>query len=112
MEIKTIRWYLRYADGFDEAVNNALAEGWTLTRRDVIVSNDPEVPHTLYAELVRMQEAKRMTWEDAVRVLIDTCAAAKTCEAGECPMFDWCHKALPEKEPADEPQEWPDPAEV
>lgn len=54
-QIKTIKNRLDNAEMFDEEVNAALAEGWTLTKRDVIRPNAHPVGETsftmLYAEL-------------------------------------------------------------
>lgn len=55
-QIKTIKYRLDNAEGFDKEVNEALAEGWTLTARKVLLP--PSQPNTstylnfmLYAEL-------------------------------------------------------------
>lgn len=64
-QIKTIARPLGAADGFDKVVNEAIADGWTLTRRAVLQSRDlwgknsPEP--ALYAELEREEitEAER-----------------------------------------------------
>lgn len=56
-QIKTI--IERYADNFDKAVNAALAEGWILTKREVLPPFEGErfyAEQKLYAELER--EAK------------------------------------------------------
>lgn len=56
-QIKTI--IKQYADEFDEVVNAALAEGWTLTRREVLPPFEGErfyVVQKLYAELEREAE--------------------------------------------------------
>lgn len=34
-----------------------------------------------------------ITWEDAVRVLRETCVAAPACGPG-CVMYEWCHETL------------------
>jgi len=59
MEIKTIRYRLDDAPDFDKAVNAAMAEGWRLTRRDVLRVDQPQNSSTffysmLYAELVKL----------------------------------------------------------
>jgi hypothetical protein len=55
-QIKTIKYHLDYAEGFDKAVNEALCEGWSLTSRKVLLP--PSQPNSgiyfnfmLYAEL-------------------------------------------------------------
>ena len=64
MKIKTIRWRLDAAEQFDEEVNAALAEGWHLTKREVLdgrqLSTDAYLHRMLYAELVKLDpmEAK------------------------------------------------------
>lgn len=59
-QIKTIKNRLDNAEDFDNDVNAALAEGWTLTRREVIRPNAHPVGETsftmLYAELEREVE--------------------------------------------------------
>ena len=52
MEIKTIT--ARIPTEFDRLVNEALAEGWTLVKRDVLQPwNTDEFPRLYYAELER-----------------------------------------------------------
>lgn len=109
MKIKTIGKKIVDANRFDEEVNAALDEGWDLVRRTVIVPQGDYGYLTLYAELVKDLETENtFTWQDAVQTLMETCRNAKTCEAGGCPMFDWCEAHLAE---AKEPQEWSDPDE-
>jgi hypothetical protein len=56
-QIKTIKNRLDNNVAFDEEVNNAIAEGWQLTKREVLVpmaqSNSLQMYVTLYAELER-----------------------------------------------------------
>lgn len=64
LQIKTIKNRLDNAEDFDKAVNTALAEGWTLTKREVLPPVDlgGYFTHTtLYAELERVEitEAER-----------------------------------------------------
>lgn len=35
-----------------------------------------------------------ITWQDAVLVLSETCKGAEDCEAGACPMYEWCQENL------------------
>ena len=65
LQIKTIGDQLGNAEDFDKAVNAALAEGWTLTKREVMLPR-AHAPGTythplLYAELERevITEAER-----------------------------------------------------
>lgn len=64
LQIKTIKDRLDNAEDFDKEVNTALAEGWTLTKREVLPPADlgDRFIHTmLYAELEREEitEAER-----------------------------------------------------
>ena len=95
--------------GFDEFVNDLLAEGWKLARREVLTQS---VPYMLYAELVKLdeadmetQDAEPVTWQEAAQVLRDECEGAAGCDS-RCPMHDWCQKNLPDG-PC--PSEWDDP---
>lgn len=57
MQIKTVRHRLDNADQFDQEVNDALRDGWTLSKRSVInpiaQSNSHFIHTMLYAELVK-----------------------------------------------------------
>jgi hypothetical protein len=64
LQIKTIKYQLNAAETFDEKVNAALAEGWTLTKREVLPPadlGDRVAFRMLYAELEREEitEAER-----------------------------------------------------
>lgn len=53
MEIKTIT--ARIPTEFDRLVNEALSEGWTLVKRDVLQPwNTDEFPRLYYAEMERV----------------------------------------------------------
>ena len=55
-QIKTIKNRLDNAEHFDTAVNESIKEGWTLTKREVLIPNAQECHYTyimLYAELER-----------------------------------------------------------
>ena len=58
LEIKTIIERLDRVTHFDEMINNALAEGWELVRRDVLppmaMRNGDQTYSVLYAELERI----------------------------------------------------------
>lgn len=107
MEIKTVCKKVS-AEGtavFDQEVNELLADGWLLSKRDFIPGYDLGdgvyfVP-SHYAELVKLDEAdmeeleaEPITWQEAVWVLRETCQEAKECGAS-CPMYDWCQKSIP-----------------
>lgn len=53
LEIKTVKNWLDSSDDFDKEVNAALAEGWELTRRDIIIPQTANKYTMLYAELER-----------------------------------------------------------
>lgn len=56
MQIKTIRYRLDNAEKFDEAVNKALSEGWSLTKRYLLDSRNLGTPYSytmLIAEMVK-----------------------------------------------------------
>lgn len=108
MKIRTL--LVPAPSGFDEVVNDLLAEGWKLARREVLTQS---VPYMLYAELVKLdeadmepQEADPVTWQEAVGVLRDECRDAAGCD-NRCPMHDWCQRNNPDGPP---PSEWSDPA--
>ena len=54
-QIKTISYKLEYAAAFDDKVNEAIREGWKLTKREVLMpkaqSNSMYTSIMLYAEL-------------------------------------------------------------
>ena len=56
-QIKTIYSRLEYAAGFDDKVNEAIREGWKLTKREVLpptaIRNGDQTYAVLYAELER-----------------------------------------------------------
>lgn len=64
MQIKTIKNRLDNAEEFDTDVNKALSEGYLLTRRTIIIPNQPANNSTsflhnmLYAELVKYDESE------------------------------------------------------
>lgn len=87
MQIKTIWKPLDYIGMFDNTVNDALADGWRLTKREILPSN------LLYAELVKVDplpETAAIDPLEAVQVLARACEAAPHCEPGSCPLHDWC----------------------
>ena len=58
VEIKTIFIKIDDCEKFDERVNEALAEGWELVRRDVLVPHISDRYTLLYAELERVIETE------------------------------------------------------
>ena len=60
-QIKTIKYQFDAAETFDKTVNAALAEGWTLTKREVLPPadlGDRVAFRMLYAELEREEIPK------------------------------------------------------
>lgn len=55
-EIKTIARNIDYMSEFDERVNRALAAGWALVKREVLIPQTPGKNIALYAELVRYED--------------------------------------------------------
>jgi hypothetical protein len=60
-QIKTIKNRLDNNEDFDVAVNKALADGWILVKREVLVPNTPDRFTMLYVELEKevVTEAER-----------------------------------------------------
>ena len=58
VEIKTIFTKIDDCEKFDKRVNEALAEGWELVRRDVLVPHVPDRYTLLYAEIERVIETE------------------------------------------------------
>ena len=96
MKIKTITTYDDELE-FDKAVNEALGEGWSLISREAILTPAGHLHH--YAQLVLPDEVpepkpQAITWQEAAKVLHDTCDEAEVCKKLLCPMFDWCEENL------------------
>lgn len=91
MEIKTIVSSMTWVGNFDEMVNDALAEGWRLTRRDVLPNTD-----RLYAELVKLDppaEPEKSDLLTAMRVIKAECDSHSSCQT--CPLYPWCDVHAP-----------------
>lgn len=58
MKIKTIKYRLDFAEIFDNEVNAALADGWTLTRRYISTPNRQDGYRMLIAEMVKEVSAE------------------------------------------------------
>lgn len=54
-EAKTLRKQMDYAEEFDKELNQALAAGWTLVKREVINPQTTDKHIMLYAELERYE---------------------------------------------------------
>lgn len=103
MEIRTV---INYNPGdFDSNVNSSIAEGWHLTKRE-LVQTPAGTKDYLYAELVKVDEpAEPVTWQEAAQVLKSTCSENDTCDT--CKLREWCDEYLAK---ATEPQDWEVPA--
>lgn len=109
MEIKTIKNRLNNAADFDRDVNAAMADGWRLTRREVLMF--PAQPHTgstyfnpmLYAELVKLDAPAEFDPLDAVRSIQAMCVNTplETCNTAKCPLYAWCGQITEGKDPSD-----------
>ena len=97
MQIKTIWKPMPEFREFDAEVNNALNNGWRLSRREVL-HGEAYTPNEygkrlLYAELVKadpVPEQPAMDPQEAIQVLARACEAAPNCEPEDCPLYDWC----------------------
>lgn len=68
LEIKTIMHSVTYLTKFDEDVNQALADGWELVRRDILPAGEGPSRYwerTLYAELEREVEPEEEPEDDS-----------------------------------------------
>lgn len=109
MKIKTILRNTDNVELFDAEVNDLLAEGWRLVKREVLpgmnYNADNWARRALYAELVQLDpEPARPPHVKHFEALRDIKAACQRvpieeCHAGRCPMADWC--AQLDKDPTD-----------
>lgn len=90
--IKTIAVRTNAAAEFDQMVNDAIADGWTLIERKVLQPRTEDKYTMLYAELERFTEPDE-TEDSPLTNLIENLAAL----AGA-----WAEKAKPKEEPEEE----------
>jgi hypothetical protein len=112
MQIKTIFSTFDNVDEFDQQVNDHLAEGWQLVKRDVL----PETAQTfrqLYAELVKPDapaapQPRSIGPLDAAYALKEFCKSVSNhdCLNDRCPLSGWCDMMRR----GDSPSEWEDDA--
>ena len=110
MKIKTV-WDANLFK-FDEKVNEWLADGWILSKREVLPA--PRLDDSIfYAELVMLDAPDPEEIPvppadifEALRVIRDTCEAEESC--GCCPLYDWCCRLRKGHDPCD----WVLPGEV
>lgn len=104
MEIKTIRFPFGKGGQFDRAVNEAAAEGWVLTRREVLMTPQPEPDEEgrscfFYAEMVLPDKREPTPEPDreellaSMRVLQDHCNKMDRCS--KCPIDNECGNSPP-----------------
>lgn len=106
MKIKTIR--SAKADIFDICVNDALDEGWRLSRREVIQT---AMDVSYYAELVKVDEVPAPDPLEALRVVRDFCEEMPTEKClGKCPLTPWCAMYCADDNMS--PADWEIPEEV
>lgn len=113
MKIKTIIRNFDWIEEFDQLVNEALAEGWRLVKREVLPSGVSQISNRrlLYAELVRLDpepapEAQPLDPVEALRTVQEFCDSNK-CES--CRLHDFCTRHLAYNEG---PADWDLPEEV
>lgn len=111
MKIKTI--WTRDLTGFDNQVNEALAEGYQLTRREVLLDTANLDHSVLYAELVKLDppaEPETPDPLDLLRQVREACLQIPSggCNPETCPMFGWCEQLRRGGDPTD----WVLPGEV
>lgn len=102
MKIKTIYKQLVHAEEFDRLVNEAIEQGWSLIKREMLpggpLTPDDYRPCMLYAELVmdeptpKQQEISLM---DAMRIIRKKCDSYDHC--ADCVLVDICCTNLPYK---------------
>lgn len=90
-QIKTIKRQLDASAEFDNEVNAAIAEGWTLTRREVLSPMEGQSRifwHMLYAELEReiITEAERNC--ENCRYC-ETLGGMEPCHSCDASMSNW-----------------------
>lgn len=95
MKIKTIRKRLDYAVNFDKEVNDALAEGWHLAKREVLdgrqLGPDAFQHRMLYAEMVRLDpepEPQEIDPMEAAHAVHAECSKHESCTT--CPLENYC----------------------
>ena len=109
MKIKTIKNRLDNPESFDKDLNQALADGYQLIRRDVVPGfrlDDGRFLHNmLYAELVLPDppaEPVEIDPFEALRQVKAFCASIPphTCQTG-CPLYNWCEQLQHGGDPTD-----------
>lgn len=109
MEIRTVMHYNPV--DFDQQVNEALADGFTLERRDLVFSTTGAGHH--FAQLTKKDpEPEPVPADpiDLVRAIREVCLATDgdDCGTDRCPLNAWCEQLRAGGDPTD----WILPAEV
>lgn len=103
MKIMTI--FDRSVITFDRQVNEAMANGYKLTRREVLPGRNSPNDTALYAELVRLDEPEAPPLDplDALRAIKATCEGVtpEDCRADRCPLSAWCQERPDGYDPVD-----------
>ena len=104
MEIKTIWLYSPAL--FDDAVNSAIAEGWRLTRRELVQATEDIDASAFYAELVKLDppaEPEKGDPFEALRTIQALCMSTslEDCAGERCPLEGWCSRLTQCADPSD-----------
>lgn len=95
LQIKTVRYRLDNAPDFDAAVNAAIAEGWRLTKRDVICAPAHPTGSTLHTMLYAEMEREEIT------------EAERCCE--NCKWYEQQPESLPCRDCSEDANKWEAP---
>lgn len=97
---------LKSLEDMAKSVGRAVAGIDTLVKVLERVADGIDKPgEPLIAELDSFAAPMVLSWQDAVRVLKDTCIEAPEC-GPDCIMWDWCKENIP---PFFAPHGWTDP---
>lgn len=102
MKIKTIYKQLVHAEEFDRIVNEAIEQGWSLIKREMLpggpLTPDDYRPCMLYAELVMggpTSEPQKISPLEAMRIIRKKCDSYDHC--ADCSLGDICGSEVPYK---------------
>lgn len=100
MEIKTLIANTDNVVAFDKKVNEAMAEGWRLAKREILPGQQYNETNwarrILYAELVKLDPPAEPETPDllkAVQVIKAECDSHGSCE--DCLVYPWCDYNAP-----------------
>jgi hypothetical protein len=112
MKIKTICRNFDWVEEFDKLVNEAVAEGWYLTKREVIpgvAGVNTNSRRLLYAELVQLDPEPESEALDPIEALNVVRAFCNDNKCKGCLLEDFCARHLLDNEG---PVDWVLPREV